>query len=122
MSDVDFKTRVQNPEVPNAFDVDPEEVFSLKDQVRLVDVRRPDEYEGELGHAPGAQLMTLDTLPENISSLPKDETIVFICRSGGRSGRATGFALEKGFTKVYNMKGGMIAWNEKGLETEGKPS
>ncbi len=60
---------------------------------------------------------------KNISlKIPKDKTVVFICRSGGRSGNATAMAKDQGFANVYNMKGGMLLWNEMGLETEGKPS
>ncbi|MGE4130194.1 MAG: rhodanese-like domain-containing protein [Bdellovibrionales bacterium] len=52
--------------------------------------------------------------------MPKDKTVVFVCRSGARSGRATAFAFEQGFKYVYNMKGGMIRWNELNLEVEGR--
>ncbi|MCB0407862.1 MAG: rhodanese-like domain-containing protein [Bdellovibrionales bacterium] len=117
---IEFKTKIKNPNFPAVTDISPEDVVSHKTKVRLIDVRRPDEYEGELGHIPGAELLTLDYLPQKISELPKDETIVFICRSGQRSGQATAFALENGFKDVYNMKGGMLLWNELNLETEGK--
>lgn len=117
---VHLNTRQKNPENPSVEDIHPNEVWSQKDNLVLVDVRRPDEYTGELGHVPGAQLMVLDTLPERLSELPKDRTVVFICRSGARSGRATAFAKNQGFKDVYNMLGGMILWNELNLETEGK--
>ena len=52
------------------------------------------------------------------NEIPKDKTVVFVCRSGGRSARATAHALEHGYTNVYNLKGGMILWNELHLETE----
>lgn len=113
-----FETAVENPEIANVEDVHPEEVKKLKGQVALIDVRRPDEFTGELGHIPGAQLLVLDELPQHIEDLPKNKTIVFICRSGARSGRATAFAKENGFESVYNMKGGMLLWNELGFETE----
>lgn len=113
-----FQTAQENPDNPDVLDVSPEEVLEKKDQLVLIDVRRPDEYVGELGHIPGAKLLTLDHLPQKINSLPKNETIVFVCRSGGRSGRATAFAKENGFSNVYNMKGGMILWNQLGFEVE----
>ena len=101
-------------------DVAPEEVLANKDELLIVDVRRPDEWEGELGHIPGAKHLILDELPQKIHELPKDQTIVFICRSGGRSGQATAFAKENGFEDTFNMQGGMIKWNELDYETEGK--
>lgn len=116
----DFDSKTPNPEMAQVLDVTPEEVLQKKDEVKLIDVRRPDEYTGELGHVPGAELLTLDYLPQRIRELPTDRTIVFICRSGGRSARATAFALENGFKSVYNMKGGMLLWNEKSLAVEGR--
>lgn len=119
---VQFHTKTPNSDVPGVADIDPKEVWEQKDNVVLVDVRRPDEFTGELGHAPGALHMVLDYLPQMIGELPKDKTVVFICKSGGRSGKATAFARENGFTDVYNMKGGMLLWNQLGLEVEGRNS
>jgi len=86
---------------------------------RLVDVRRTEEFTGELGHIPGAELATLgDELVDFLEDCDPHEEIVFVCRSGGRSGQATNFSLELGFTRTSNMVGGMLAWNEKGFKTE----
>lgn len=117
---VDFRSKMNNPDVPGVEDIDPKELWEQKNGVELVDVRRPDEYTGELGHVPGSQHIVLDNLPQQINELPKDRTIVFICRSGARSGRATAFAHEQGFTSVFNMKGGMLLWNQLGLPVEGR--
>lgn len=119
---VQFRTKSTNPNLPGVTDVEPKELWEQKDHLILVDVRRPDEFTGELGHVPGAKHMVLDMLPQTIGELPKDKTVVFICRSGGRSGNATAFAREQGYTDVYNMKGGMLLWNELALPTEGKNS
>ena len=117
---VHFNTQISNPDFPTVFDVDPKEVWEKKSEVVIVDVRRPDEFEGELGHIPGAQLVVLNTLPGRLPELPMNKTIVFACRSGGRSSQATAFAQENGFENVYNMKGGMLLWNQLGLECEGR--
>ena len=117
---VQFSTKQNNPEIPGVDDIDPKELWEQKDHVVIVDVRRPDEYTGELGHVPGAELMVLDSVPHRLSELPKDQTVVFVCRSGGRSARATAYARENGYTSVYNMKGGMLLWNQFGLEVEGR--
>ncbi len=115
---VQFETKEQNLHYPNVMDIEPMELVDKKDQVALIDVRQPDEFTSDLGHIPGAKLIVLDTLPEHIQEIPKDKTVVFVCRSGGRSARATSFALENGFEHVYNLKGGMILWNELHFETE----
>ena len=119
---IEFSSKQQNPSYKTVLDVSPEEVLERKHNVQLIDVRRPDEWVGELGHIAGSELITLDTLPQNLSKLDKEKTIVFICRSGQRSANASEFAQENGFQSVYNMKGGMIAWNEKQFDTEGKNS
>lgn len=81
--------------------------------IRLVDVRRPDEYNAEFGHIVGAELVTLGPdLQSLIDTGNTNESIVFICRSGGRSGQATGYAESKGYKNVFNMRGGMMRWSE----------
>lgn len=100
-------------------EVSPSDVFQKRAQVKIVDVRRPDEFTGELGHIEGATLATLETdLPTVLATLPKEDHYVFVCRSGGRSGTATKLAESMGFTHCYNMAGGMIAWNAKNLPIE----
>ena len=84
--------------------------------VRLIDVRRAEEFNGELGHIEKAQLITLgpdlqNFLEEGAAGNLKDQTIVFVCRSGGRSAQATMFSQQLGYTKVYNLQGGMLNWN-----------
>jgi rhodanese-related sulfurtransferase len=115
---VQFETREDNLHYQGVMDVDPRELAKKKDQVVLIDVRQPEEFQGDLGHIPGAKLITLDTLSEHLDEIPKDRTVVFVCRSGGRSARATAYALEQGLQDVYNLKGGMILWNELHLQTE----
>ncbi len=79
----------------------------------LVDVREDFEYRD--GHAPGARLIPLGKLSQQLPKLPKDREVLFICRSGNRSGVATDLARRAGFTKAYNVRGGMIAWARAGL-------
>lgn len=91
-----------------------EEVRAVQRRVKLIDVRRPEEFNNEYGHIEGAELKTLGPeLEEYLKSLEnKDEEIVFVCRSGARSGQATVTAQQLGFKNVINMVGGMIRWNE----------
>lgn len=117
-----FSTAETNSELDMVKDISPDEVSAKKENITLVDVRSSDEYVGELGHIPGSKLVTLDTLMDHLDSIPKDKTVVFVCRSGRRSANASAIAQDNGFESVYNMKGGMILWNEMGLETDGKNS
>ena len=110
------------------YDINPMELHDKMNQLglekigtnlRIIDVRQPEEFVGELGHVPRSELMVLNYLPELLAEeTDKNQSIVFVCRSGGRSAQATAYAQTQGFTSVYNMKGGMIFWNDLRLPTE----
>ena len=114
----EFKNKQTNPYFPEITDVQPLEVKENAASLELIDVREEAEFHGELGHIPGAKLVVLSSIPESVKSLPKDKTIVFVCRSGGRSAQAASFARNEGFTDIYNMQGGMLLWNQLNLPTE----
>lgn len=93
-----------------------ETLLTHKNQFKIIDVRRDDEFDGELGHIDGAELKTLGPdLMDYLQDEDKDLQIVFICRSGGRSGQATQVARDMGFSNVSNMIGGMLEWNRLNL-------
>ncbi len=81
-------------------------------KMRIIDVRRPDEFNGELGHIQSAELINLqdEDFETQIQRLNKNEPHLFVCRSGGRSARAARVALGHGFKKIFNMKGGMLEY------------
>lgn len=76
---------------------------------RIVDVREPHEFIGELGHLSSAQLVPLATLARTAASWNKDEAIAVVCRSGARSARGAAELVALGFTAVTNLRGGMLA-------------
>jgi glyoxylase-like metal-dependent hydrolase (beta-lactamase superfamily II)/rhodanese-related sulfurtransferase len=86
----------------------------------LIDVREPAEFNGELGHVPGARLLPLAQLTERAGELQadKERDIVLICRVGVRSTTAAAILSSLDFQHVSNLKGGMIAWNDAGLPVE----
>ncbi len=86
--------------------------------VRLIDVREPHEFVGELGHVPSATLVPLATVPAQAAAWDKGLEYLVICKSGGRSGQAAQALAQAGFRKVMNVVGGMLAWNQAGLKTE----
>lgn len=85
---------------------------------RVIDVREPSEFTGELGHIPGAELVPLATLPDAARDWPRDGELIIVCRSGGRSTNAAQQLTALGFEHVINMAGGMLAWNDAGLPCE----
>ncbi|MEO1451119.1 MAG: rhodanese-like domain-containing protein [Bacteroidota bacterium] len=79
----------------------------------MIDVR--ESYEWEMQHLDGVRKISLGSIPAFLPELTpelKDQEVVMICRSGGRSGRATQFLANQGFTNVRNLQGGMLAWKE----------
>jgi len=80
---------------------------------RVIDVREPSEVRS--GSVPGAEHIPLATVPVRFQEFDRDETLVFVCRSGARSAQACMFLQQQGFDKVYNLSGGMQAWAANGL-------
>ncbi len=87
--------------------------------VQIVDVREPAEFNGPLGHVPGAKLIPLGTLLDESPSLRKGEPVVVVCRSGARSAQATLMLGKVGFERVANLSGGMLRWRAQRLQVEG---
>jgi rhodanese-related sulfurtransferase len=102
-------------ELPVTIDVTMANDLRGRDDVILLDVR--EDYEFNNGHVPGAAWIPLGELPNRLDELPKDKTIVAVCRSGNRSGQATELLRQQGFD-AHNMQGGMLAWQAAGLEVE----
>lgn len=101
-------------------EVTPEQVSSIGAGARIIDVREVNEFSGELGHIPGAELVPQGTLEHACKDWDKLAPLVLVCRSGNRSGRATHVLKRLGFVEVANLKGGMVAYNRAGLPVEGK--
>lgn len=78
------------------------------EEITLLDVREVSEYEG--GHIEGAVNAPLSSLDANQLSYPKDEPIYVICRSGNRSAQAASQLQDAGYTEIYDVSGGMMAW------------
>jgi glyoxylase-like metal-dependent hydrolase (beta-lactamase superfamily II)/rhodanese-related sulfurtransferase len=87
--------------------------------VEIVDVREPDEFDGALGHVPGARLVPLGSLIARVGELSKARPVVVVCRSGARSAQATVLLARAGFDKIANLAGGMLRWRAGGYGVEG---
>jgi rhodanese-related sulfurtransferase/rubrerythrin len=87
-----------------------------KTAVEVVDVREPAEYREK--HLPGALLLPLSGLPDNMHKLNADGTVITYCRAGVRSRSAAALLKRKGFREVYSITGGIDAWN--GLVSSGE--
>jgi rhodanese-related sulfurtransferase len=85
--------------------------------VQLVDVAEPREY--ELRHLPGAVNISVHYVYPRRDELSPDRDIVFVCPIGVRSALACEMAAAAGFTRLYNMEGGIEAWVKAGYPIEG---
>ncbi|WP_413489025.1 rhodanese-like domain-containing protein [Carnobacterium divergens] len=80
--------------------------------VSILDVREPNEFSG--GHIKEAILMPLNSIPEQLDQLNKEETYYVICHSGMRSASASAFLAGEDYN-VINVMGGMSAWKGETL-------
>ena len=82
----------------------------------ILDVRRLDEFASATGHLENAILIPVEKLEDRFTELEpyKNKTIIAVCRTGNRSGRATAFLNARGYT-VVNLLGGIVKWNEEKL-------
>jgi rhodanese-related sulfurtransferase/rubrerythrin len=74
----------------------------------LLDVRQPGEYETE--HIPGAKLIPLPGLKDGLHQLDADKPVITYCAIGGRSVVAAQLLSGLGFKEIYNLQGGIKAW------------
>jgi rhodanese-related sulfurtransferase len=82
-------------------------------KLRVIDVRQMEEIVH--GTVPKAEALPLHTLPAKFHELDKKEKLIMICRSGARSAQACMFLQHQGFTNVFNLRGGMMAWVQSGF-------
>ena len=80
-----------------------------KDEFRFIDVREPQEY--AVARVEKAELMPLTEFNEWIETLKPEEEIVVMCHHGIRSANVCMFLARNGFTKVYNLDGGIDSWS-----------
>ena len=120
-----FGSRIDNTTTPSetqiAEDITPEEAFTLiqanqqKPDFVIIDVRTPEEFAG--GHLENA--INIDYYSEafsnEIEALDRNLTYLIYCRSGSRSSNALSFMESLYFSEVYNISGGINAWQSAGL-------
>ncbi len=98
-------------------DVEPLEAVRLmnRDEAVLVDVR--EEAEMNDGFVAGSVHVPLSKFGDQVGALDESrgKPIIVGCRSGHRSARAAGMLRKRGFEPVYNLRGGMMAWQGANL-------
>jgi rhodanese-related sulfurtransferase len=93
-------------------------VLQAQPEAVTLDVRTPEEF--ATGHLAGASLLDFNSgeFAARLGELPTDATYVLYCRSGNRSAQAAAMMREAGFREVYEVDGGIQAWQAAGLPVE----
>jgi len=86
-----------------------------REDALVLDVRETSEW--STGHIPNARHIALGQLAKHVSELEKfkDKPVIVCCASGNRSSTACGTLQRAGFTRVFNLSGGIGAWSGAGL-------
>lgn len=94
--------------------------LSNRENAVFLDIREDREYKG--GHIPDAIHIPLSQLSTRVSELGKNKgnPVIAYCRSGNRSNAAGGVLKKNGFENVYNLGGGIIAWQKANLPVSTK--
>jgi parallel beta-helix repeat protein len=84
-------------------------------EVVILDVRTPEEHDA--GHLRNAKLIPDTELESRLAELNVSDEILVYCRTGGRSAGASQVLADNGFLYVFNMLGGIVAWEAAGYPT-----
>jgi rhodanese-related sulfurtransferase len=101
------------------FELTPKDLFARmnsSEKPLILDVRESVEFAN--GHIFGCQSFPLQALGQRAPELPKDRSIVTVCKLGVRSGQAALKLRELGFPHVECLAGGMTEWKKAGLPVE----
>ncbi|HEY8401729.1 MAG TPA: rhodanese-like domain-containing protein [Cytophagaceae bacterium] len=85
------------------------------EHLQLIDVRSPEEFRS--GHIKGAINFNYrdNNFRERVTLLDKEQPVYLYCRSGNRSAKAAQILKEEGFVKIYDLKGGILNWENNNL-------
>ncbi len=85
-------------------------------EAAFIDVREEEEF-NEINLS--ATLIPLSELEGRYAEIPKDVPVYIHCRSGARSRNAVEFLKSKGYGNCFNVKGGILAWQNE-IDPEGR--
>ncbi|HEY4321338.1 MAG TPA: molybdopterin-synthase adenylyltransferase MoeB [Gemmatimonadales bacterium] len=97
------------PRIPQLTPQELAERLARGDDVDLIDVREP--YEWEIAHLDGARLLPFGDLPGALDTIDSGRDVVLLCKSGGRSAAAANHLHDVGFRRIWNLRGGLDAWS-----------
>jgi rhodanese-related sulfurtransferase len=106
---------ITNPAAKGAVDAAGATNLINHEDALVIDVRPMADYNN--GHIVGAKNIPMNGFKNQLAQLEKDKgrTIVVNCRSGNQSQAACKILRDAGFTKVFNLRGGMMGWQSANL-------
>ncbi len=107
-----------NSFIKSSYDISPQQAVQLMSHESgslVLDVREDSEY--QKGHIKDSIHIPMGSLASRVGELEKHKTknVILGCRSGSRSGRACSILKKHGFEKIYNLRGGVLAWENDNL-------
>ena len=96
--------------------VTPEELSLKQEEIVLIDVRTPGEF--ERGHIENSVNINIAdrSFKEEVGKLDRSEPVYVYCKVGGRSAKAASILREMGFEEVYDLEGGIRNWEKSGMK------
>ncbi|MBX3084434.1 MAG: rhodanese-like domain-containing protein [Anaerolineae bacterium] len=79
--------------------------------IAVIDVR--EDWEVARGMIDGATHIVMNDIPDSLDQIPKDQPVVFVCKSGRRSEQVTDWVAAQGYPNVLNMSGGVMRWTQE---------
>ena len=88
--------------------------FTLNERIKLnerptvIDVREQDEL--DIVCMDGAYHIPMGEIPIRMNELNKEDELIIMCKSGGRSARVCEYLEQEGFSNIVNLSGGILSW------------
>ena len=83
-------------------------ILKSNGQVFILDVREPMEI--GYGAIPTSHLIPMNQIENRLEEIPKNKKVVVYCRSGSRSSEVVSQLKRKGYSDIFNLKGGILKW------------
>ena len=91
------------------------------EDAQLIDVRTPEEFEeGHIANALNIDFFS-DNFVKDMENLDKEKPVVLYCKSGNRSNKSVQKLKDSGFSKIYDVDGGITEWKSKGFDIQMTP-
>ena len=99
-------------EIPEITPAELKQRLDRGDRLTIIDVREPHEWDIANLEEHGSRLIPLGQLEERAGEIDPEEEIVLHCRSGARSANALAALRDRGYARLWNLKGGILGWSD----------